>query len=126
MTLRLRATFWIFVILIAGCTTDELPEPDPSDCAGPAPDYETDIRPIIEQSCAYSGCHLGGAPGVYNSYNNLLPDLESGLFRSRVIDLRNDPNNGMPPDYAPSDRPADLTADEIQLIDCWLQAGFPE
>ncbi|MEL6140508.1 MAG: hypothetical protein AAFQ37_09145 [Bacteroidota bacterium] len=114
------------ILLLNSCTADELPEPDPADCNGPTPTYEMDIRPIIEASCAYSGCHLGGAPGVYNSYANLLPDLESGLIAEKVIDLASDPTFGMPPNYAPEDRPRDLTPQQLILFDCWLQGGFPE
>jgi len=116
----------LLFLFISSCTTDELPEPDPTDCAGPTPTYDVEIRPIIEASCAYSGCHLGGAPGVYNSYANLLPDLESGMIRERVINLAADPNSGMRPNYAPADRPQDLTEEQLILFDCWLQGGFPE
>lgn len=99
--------------------------PEPSLCEGISPTYEVEIRPIIEASCAYSGCHLGGAPGLYNSYEGLLANLNDGTFRQRVISQKDDPNVGMPPNYAPSDRPQDLTAEELNLIECWLDAGFP-
>lgn len=124
--------YWIFFFCILGlyisssCTADELPEPLTSDCQGLVPNYVQDIVPILEASCAYSGCHLGGAPGIYDSYNNLLPDLESGRFRNRVIEMRNDPVLGMPPNYSPEGRPKMLTEDELLLISCWLEAGFPE
>lgn len=113
-------------ISLAACTTDQLPEPDPGDCANVMPTYSADIESIIEQSCAYSGCHLGDAPGVYNSYAGLLPVLESGEFRNRVVDIRTDPNMGMPPNDAPTGRPTDLSDAQIELINCWLAAGFPE
>lgn len=122
---------WIFLFLgftlffSASCTADQLPEPAESVCDGLVPDYELDILPIIETSCAYSGCHLGGAPGVYNSYANLLADLESGRFRNRVIELRSDPILGMPPNYSPSGRPRTLTPEELFLVTCWLEAGYP-
>ncbi len=124
--------YWILFFSLIGlfavgsCNKDQLPEPPVSDCQDLVPDYEQDIVPIIEASCAYSGCHLGGAPGVYNSYANLLPDLESGRFRNRVIELRSDPNLGMPPNYSPPGRPRILTESELSLIQCWLEAGFPE
>ncbi|MEM9837339.1 MAG: hypothetical protein AAF828_12600 [Bacteroidota bacterium] len=126
----MKASFYIFptllLFLLVRCTTDELPMPEPTDCADLTPTYELDIRPIIENSCAYSECHLGGAPGVYDSYDGLLGNLESGLFRERVITLRDDEVNGMPPNYAPADRPQELTEDEFNLIACWLDAGFPQ
>ena len=112
--------------LLAACTSDELPEPMELPCDGEVFTYEADIRPIVERSCAYSGCHLGGAPGVYNDYAGLLSDLESGRFRERVIQQRENPTVGMPPEYAPENRPKDLTPQELQMINCWLEAGFPQ
>ncbi|NJC27189.1 hypothetical protein [Neolewinella antarctica] len=111
--------------LLGGCAADALPEPVATPCDGTALTYEADIRPIVEQTCAYSGCHLGGAPGVYNGYEGLLPALESGTFRQRVVRQKDNPNVGMPPDYAPEGRPTDLTAEQLQTITCWLEAGYP-
>lgn len=116
----------LIVFVLGACTTDALPEPIVTSCDNAMPTYAVDVRLIIEESCAYSGCHLGGAPGLYDTYGGLLPDLESGLFRQRVLLRRNDPNVGMPPDYSPADRPQDLTEDELVVIECWLDAGFPE
>ena len=108
------------------CTTDQLPEPEPGDCDNVTATYTDDIQAIIEETCAYSSCHLGAAPGVYNSYAGILPVLQSGEFRNRVIDMRSDPTVGMPPDDVPNGRRSDLSQAEIDLINCWLEAGFPE
>jgi hypothetical protein len=118
--------FYGALLIISSCTSDVLPEPAVLACDGETPTYENTVREIIERTCAYSGCHLGGAPGVYDSYEGLLSDLESGLFRQRVIDVRDDPSAGMPPNYAPEDRAEDLTDEELMIISCWLDAGFPE
>lgn len=117
--------FVLAAIFASGCTADALPEPVELPCNGAVFTYEIDIRPIVEQSCAYSGCHLGGAPGVYNDYQGLLPDLESGRFRQRVVQQKDNPTVGMPPNYAPEGRPIDLTMEQLQMITCWLDAGFP-
>lgn len=114
------------VLLFENCTADALPEPVDLPCDGVMPTYESDIREIVERTCAYSGCHLGGAPGLYNEYEGLLSNLESGLFRRRVIEIREDATLGMPPDYAPEGRARSLTADELMRITCWLEAGYPE
>ncbi len=119
--------FFFSVCLLAACTKDALPEPEQADCfLEEAPTYVNEVKPIIERNCAYSGCHLGGAPGLYDSYEGVLPNLESGIFRQRVIDVRADPTIGMPPEYAPADRPIALTEEELQIISCWLDAGFPQ
>jgi hypothetical protein len=114
------------ILLWTACTSDSLPEPTAADCIGITPTYGNEIMPIIEASCAYSGCHLDASPGRFDSYAGLLPYLEDNSFRQRVISERADANRGMPPDYAPAGRPRDLTEEELQLIECWLDAGFPE
>ncbi|RMF03758.1 MAG: hypothetical protein D6772_01700 [Bacteroidetes bacterium] len=114
------------LLLWAACSNDSLPEPMTADCVGEAPTYNNEIRPIIEASCAYSSCHLDASPGRFDSYAGLLPYLEDNSFRQRVITDRANPTQGMPPDYAPADRPRDLSPEELQLIECWLDAGFPE
>lgn len=115
----------VLLLCLGSCTNDALPQPSEVACPDQELTYEQDIRPIIEESCAYSGCHLGGAPGLYNNYDGLLQDLEDGSFRDRVITQRADPNVGMPPNYSPADRPEDLTEEELSIINCWLEAGFP-
>lgn len=118
----------VFALLLmgSGCTSDQLPEPTLSECGSLTPSYNVEIKPIIDQSCAYSGCHLDSAPGQYDTYEGLLSILENGDFRKFVITERADPSLGMPPNFAPAGRPKDLNEQEIELIDCWLQAGFPE
>ncbi len=113
------------ILFYLGCSKDELPQRSETMCEGEVPTYTTEIRPIIDLTCAYSGCHLDSAPGIFDSYNGLTRYLESGEFRQRVIDLRTDDVLGMPPDYAPPGRAKQLTEEEIDLIDCWLDAGAP-
>ncbi|MEL7123194.1 MAG: hypothetical protein AAFO07_27340 [Bacteroidota bacterium] len=128
-----RETHFLLVLLLMGlltyCTNDELPAPDPAasdECDNISATYDTNIKPIIDNSCAYSGCHLGSAPGRYDTYEGMLPNLQNGLILQRVITLRDDPNVGMPPNYAPSNRPQDLSDEDFQLIKCWLENGFPK
>lgn len=116
---------FLSVLLLDACTRDALPEPEPTVCDDVTLTYEADIRDIVERTCAYSGCHLGSAPGVYTDYRGLFPDLDSGRFRDRVIERKDDPNIGMPPNYAPAGRQQDLTAEELEMITCWLEAGYP-
>ncbi|MEM1216417.1 MAG: hypothetical protein AAGJ82_12070 [Bacteroidota bacterium] len=118
---------WVAMLLFAAsCTNDQLPEPMLADCGEGVPTYEVEVRPIIEATCAYSGCHLGSAPGIYDSYEGLLPSLEDNSFRERVISQRANPTVGMPPNYAPEGRAEDLTEEELNIIECWLEAGYPE
>ena len=118
--------FSVFFLLLGSCTSDSLPAPTAAVCDGDPPTYDAEVVEIIERTCSYSGCHLGGAPGLYDSYEGLRSDLESGLFRQRVVAQKDNPTIGMPPNYAPDDRAQDLTAEELMIITCWLDAGFPE
>ena len=122
----------LFVVIVTlfcmmDCTADKVPQPSTDDCNTQIPTYEANIKSIIDRSCAYSGCHLNSAPGVYTTYEgDLLAVLNSGDFRIRVITQRTDPVIGMPPNRAPSGRPQDLTEEELQLVQCWLDNGFPK
>ena len=121
------------VFMAPACTNDELPPPaTPDYCDTLVATYITNVKPIIDESCAYSGCHDGtgagsNAPGNYRSYNGVLSDVESGLFRSRVLGTT-DPVLGMPPNQSVYDESVkdDLTVEELQMIECWLLAGAPE
>ncbi|MCB0546737.1 MAG: hypothetical protein KDD19_04065 [Phaeodactylibacter sp.] len=124
----LLCTGLVISVFFPSCVSDELPEPTlPESCMDSIPTYAGSIKSIIDNSCAYSGCHLdGSAPGVYTSYEGLVNVVESGRFKEKVVDLREDPNLGMPPDFAPQGRPKDLTQFEFELIQCWLENNYPE
>lgn len=117
---------WCAVLLLGSCTSDQLPEPIMANCGVDTPTYAVEVKPIIDESCAYSGCHLDSSPGRFDSYNGLLPYLQDNTFRQRVLIQRGDPTTGMPPNFAPNGRPIDLTSDQLTIIECWLNAGFPE
>jgi len=120
----------VILIVLAGCTADKLPQPqsgEEDDCGAAPKTFTRDIQPIINRSCAYAGCHLdGSAPGRFDNYAGLLSRLQNGQFQRRVIELKDDPVRGMPPNFAPEGRPKDLTEEELRQIQCWLEDGFPE
>lgn len=124
----LLCTGLVFGFFFPACVSDQLPEPMlPESCMDSIPTYEGSIKAIIDNSCAYSGCHLdGSAPGVYTTYSGLESVVESGIFREKVVNLRDDPYLGMPPDLVPEGRPRDLTQQELELIQCWLENDHPE
>ena len=111
------------------CTSEKLPFVDEAaDCLNVETTYDLNIKPIIDNSCALVGCHVtgGDAPGVYINYNNLVPFFEDGTFESTVIDQREDPIIGMPPDYSTNGEPKNLAEEELALIKCWIRSGYPE
>lgn len=126
------ATLFVAVLyLIPSCTNDVLPEPEiQAQCDTMMVTYDAVVKDIIDNSCAYSGCHSPGGIGVgnYNSYDGLLPVLDNGLLESRVVTQKDDPALGMPPNSSvyPESIKDDLTEEELLIIQCWLLAGYPK
>jgi len=125
----------IFALSVIACNSDVI---EPAEgCDLQVTRYESEdpavaeIKGIIDQTCSYSGCHDGAGgigPGNYTTYEGMLRDLEDGSFAARVIDVRDNPSLGMPPDksvYAQSQQD-DLTPVQLEVITCWLQEGFPK
>ena len=101
------------------CTRDKIMEVE-SDCLELIT-YDEHMRPLINASCGYSGCHLGGAaPGDFTNYGGIAKLINNGQIESRVVIARN-----MPPSNA-TQGPSVLTEEEIELFKCWIQAGYPE
>lgn len=111
----------LLLLGLNSCTLDELMRTPQTSCDNIETSYELNIRQIVDNTCAYSGCHP-----EYTDYEGILPVLEDGSFRTRVLKLKADANLGMPPDYAPENRPKDLNEEQINLITCWLENDFPE
>ncbi len=89
------------------------------------------VKDIIDQTCAYSGCHDGAGgigPGDYNKFSRIVQDIENGSFAARVITQRDNPSLGMPPDKSvyPQSLQDSLSQIQLEIITCWLQDGFPE
>lgn len=83
--------------------------------------YDQDIRPIMNVTCAYSGCHNGSsAPGDFRSYEGVSKFFDGGLISRRVTVSRD-----MPPDYATLG-PTMLSEEELEIFKCWVQSGYPE
>jgi len=73
--------------------------------------YSTEIQPIIATRCAVSGCHVAGTSVPnFSSYSGV-------QSRAQNIKLRTT-SGSMPPAGNP-----DLTAQQIQLIACWVDDG---
>ena len=112
--------YWIVLLLITlflgailnGCYYDVEEELYPVVVVDSAT-YTTDIRPIINASCAISGCHIPGGTGVgdFTSYEGVKLKVDQGSFRTRVLDQRN-----MPPGFA-------LIGSDLQKIEIWLNDG---
>jgi len=121
--------FIFFLGFQTACTTDRLPEPEPPElCDTLQVSYNLQVREIINTNCSFAGCHSGGtqAPGNYTTFAGLEPFLTEREFERFVIDLRNDPDLGMPPNWETNPGPQDLTPEEFDIVSCWVEAGYPE
>lgn len=118
-----------FLSLETACSSDKLPEPEPPAlCDTLQVSYNLQVKEIIDNTCATPGCHRSGttAPGNYTSFNSLQPFLTEREFKRFVVDFRNDPEVGMPPNWDSNLGPKDLTQEEFDILVCWIENGYPE
>jgi hypothetical protein len=104
-------------ICLHSCYYDVESELYPGGCEVPTQlTYTEHIKPIIDASCAISGCHVSGGdgPGNYTTYAGLQSSLDDGSFNQRVLVDRDMPPNGS------------LTDCQIQFINQWIQNGAAE
>ncbi|MGK0364050.1 MAG: hypothetical protein ACI85O_001104 [Saprospiraceae bacterium] len=128
--MKLKSIFYTFIsmvmlaalaVLPSSCTSDKLePIPEPEFCDTLITSYQLNIQPIVETYCAYSGCHDGSSPGIYLSYEGMVPSLANGKVMERAINSRE-----MPPSYA-NEGFTELPEAEYDKLNCWIQQGYPE
>lgn len=78
-----------------------------------------EVKSIIDNSCAYSGCHDGiNAPRDLREYNDEIFELPNNKdFKSQVFDL-----GVMPPDTINETRK--LSQNDLQTLECWITGGY--
>lgn len=105
------------MIILNACGGDD----DPNECTGLSPTYTADIKPILDASCAKSGCHdaITAQNGVNLSNYTTASAVSQeerflGVIQHRV---------GFTP--MPFDG-AKLPDHQVQLLTCWVEDGSPE
>jgi len=103
-------------IAFQSCEYNELPEPVP--ITAECPDvisFQNDIKPIIDTSCAFTGCHNGdNGPDknwtVFTNFQNKRANVKDRITR---------------PAGTAGHMPAagSITQDQIQTIVCWVDQG---
>lgn len=94
---------------------------DAYDCTGVAPTYTTDVKSILDASCATSGCHnASSAKGGYNlsTYQGAQQAAGKEAFLGSIqhkSGFSKMPRGG-----------SKLAETNIKLISCWVQNGMPE
>ena len=86
-------------------------------CDTIATSFQTDITPLLNNSCATSGCHKPAGPFSPNleSHDDFVSIINSGKYQDRVV-TKKGTAAGMPPSNA---------VDSVLLakIDCWIENG---
>ncbi len=97
------------------CKQDTLPVPEvPTFCDSITANYNETVKAIIDAKCSVAGCHLNTQNPNLNNYTQVFGS--SDRIAVRALDLKTMPQQGMP----------QLTEDEIKILTCWKEAGFPE
>ncbi len=113
---------YIIVLIVqaitwTSCNKGEGKNPEPDPIPPCRPTYVSDIKTIVQVKCAISGCHDGNSGVVaFTGYTPLKERADNGRIESYLFELKI-----MPPASA-----TQLTEDEKELLQCWLDNGAPE
>jgi hypothetical protein len=106
-------------MLLSGCSKDEDPV-DMIDCTGVTPTYTSDIKSILDASCAKSGCHDSITQADGKNFSTYATASAISLTNEFLGAVQH--RQGFMP--MPKDGPK-LSDDKIQLLTCWVQNGSP-
>ena len=110
---------FIFLLLFA-CSRDNS-DGVQTDCSAPV--SYVDVVEIIQNTCAYAGCHDGSNDNSdFSNRELLINDLNTnGVegFSNLIL------SEEMPPSYT-ENGPTSLSQEDIQLLQCWYEQDFPE
>ena len=111
---------WCFLLVLSlsNCKKDDTNSGGSPDCGSLPHAYSTDIKPIVLNNCAISGCHVSGGsgPGDFTTYQALANAATNGSLKDRVIIKK---------DMPPSSSGKTLTQEQRDKILCWINDGAP-
>lgn len=81
--------------------------------------FEGEVLNILKTTCAYEGCHT-----TYLVYDSLKIRTDNGKFEEKV--LNPDADLPMPPARVPEGKPKNLTDEQLQILQCWKDIGYPK
>ncbi|MBK8556873.1 MAG: hypothetical protein IPL65_14345 [Lewinellaceae bacterium] len=111
----LTLPFVLFVFFLGSCSKDTVTT---YDCTGSTPTYSTDVKAIMNVSCAKSGCHSAGsrAAGIdLSTYDKVKAESKNNRFLGTIEHQVG--YNPMP------QAAAKLDETKQQLLYCWIQNG---
>jgi hypothetical protein len=114
MKIQLLACGLLMSALVIQSCYHDLPEPEIDPCSDEI-SFETQVKPIINTSCALTGCHNG----------SLGPDRNWTVFSAFQAKSANVKDRITRSPGAPGHMPAvgSLTSVQIQTIVCWVDQG---
>jgi hypothetical protein len=105
-----------FALITVSCTKDKALEPMPFDPDCPTEiSYAAEVKPVIDMSCATSGCHDASGAGGYTFTSH----AEVAANADVILNVINHDSG-----FAPMPQGADKLPDSTILkIKCWVQQG---
>lgn len=103
---------------IGGCKKET---PVKYDCTGVAPTYTADVKSIIDNNCATSGCHSSSSKADgkdYSNYTAVKNGSSSNSFLGSMQHLsgyESMPKGG-----------SKLSDAQLKTVACWVQNGTPQ
>jgi hypothetical protein len=118
LSLLILGSLFLMQMSQSSCSNDKLQDPltiaDPF-CDSLLVTYDLQIKSIIDNNCATSGCHVQGFIwGNYTSFDGLVPYLNDSQFKREVINTME-----MPDGFS-------LSATDFELVECWVSKNYPE
>lgn len=115
------AILTVSVALTIGAIACKKESPVKYDCTGVTPTYEANIKTIMNNSCATSGCHSASSKrdGIdLSTYALVKSEAAKDKFLGSIEHLSG--YEAMPQGGSK------LSDDNIKLISCWIDNGMPE
>jgi hypothetical protein len=110
----------VVLLSIASCKK-ESSTPTTYDCSGVVPTYTTDVKMIMDNNCAISGCHNASSRADgrdYSNYSSVKSGSSSNVFLGSMQHLSG--YKAMPQGRSK------LSDAQLKTISCWIQNGTPE
>ncbi len=90
-------------LLTWGCKKDK------PTCDGSDPNYDQNIKSIINTNCTSSNCHPS-----YSTYNGIESILRNGSFKKEVLEKQRMPEGRT------------LSSSQLNSLQCWVENGYKE
>ena len=117
-TISLRFALLISVFIWMSCSKEDTPV---ADCSGTTPTYTADIAPILNASCALSGCHTSAFPSDGVDLSSYQKAKSASLNGKVLASMKHSSGAKAMPLGG-----AKLPDADIQKVACWIAGGAPE